>query len=135
MTIKEAVKNLRNELMCTTADTEFCLGVSMCANCEYIVKKDTRIKALQTIVDYFDSIESIEPCVSYKEKDEIETSRLDDAIANIACILDNLVVLRDIEKTGCCNDCAVRSDECMFAPQLGQVVRYNCPFYRKMEEE
>ena len=56
-------------------------------------------------------------------------SKLDDAIANTAYILDSLRVLRSIYETGDCNDCGVKT--CKFMPDPGQMVRYNCPFYVK----
>ena len=59
-------------------------------------------------------------------------SNLDSAIANTAYILDSLCVLRDLCKTGCCNDCAVKR-QCRYAPDCGKIVRYNCPFYERSE--
>ena len=61
-------------------------------------------------------------------------SRLDDAIANTAYILDCLMALRNIHDSGSCNDCGI-SVICDFKPKLGQLVRYNCPFYEKEGEE
>ena len=57
-------------------------------------------------------------------------SRLDDAIANVAYILDTLMAYRRITETGDCNSCGCQK-KCEWAPQLGETVRYNCPFYRK----
>lgn len=54
--------------------------------------------------------------------------KLDKAISDVACILDNLILLREIQKTGDCNTCKNR--DCGYAPKLGQMVRYNCPFYK-----
>lgn len=34
-------------------------------------------------------------------------SRLDDAIANVAYILDSLMALRNIHDSGSCNDCGI----------------------------
>lgn len=53
--------------------------------------------------------------------------RLDDSISAIAYILESLIVLRDIYKTGDCNNC--RNGECEWKPKPGQMVRYNCPHY------
>lgn len=60
-------------------------------------------------------------------------SRLDDAISNMAYILDSLRVYRDIVKAGDCNTCKV-SLMCRYAPKPGQLVRYNCPFYEPAKE-
>ena len=55
-------------------------------------------------------------------------SNLDKAIRNTAYILDNLELLRHIQKTGDCNTCKAQKS-CKYAPEVGQMVRYNCPFY------
>lgn len=60
-------------------------------------------------------------------------SKLDDAIANTAYILDSLRVLRSIYETGDCNNCEIKPI-CDFKPAPGQMVRYNCPFYEKERE-
>ena len=61
-------------------------------------------------------------------------SRLDDAISQTAYILDCLMVLRNIYDSGSCNDCgSIRVCQCK--PKLGQMVRYNCPFYEKEGEQ
>jgi hypothetical protein len=58
--------------------------------------------------------------------------RLNKTIADVAYILDSLILLRQIQQTGDCNNCKNR--ECGYMPKAGQMVRYNCPFY-KMESE
>ena len=40
-----------------------------------------------------------------------------------------LTALKEIWDSGDCNDCGNRG--CLYKPKLGQLVRYNCPFYRK----
>ena len=60
---------------------------------------------------------------------ETET-RLDKAIADVAYILDSLMVYRNILQTGDCNNCAI-SGKCKYCPKHGQMVRYNCPHYMK----
>lgn len=60
--------------------------------------------------------------------------RLDQEIARQALILDCLMTLRDIYKTEDCNICASRK-ECEYMPKPGQMVRYNCPFYKTESEE
>lgn len=57
-------------------------------------------------------------------------SMLDDAIADVAYILDCLRALRKIYETGDCNNCGI-SGLCKVKPGVGQMVRYNCPFYVK----
>lgn len=59
-------------------------------------------------------------------------SELDDSIANITYILDSLMALRDIYESGCCNDCW-KVKGCEYVPKVGQMVRYNCPFYERRE--
>ena len=59
-------------------------------------------------------------------------NRLDDVIADVAYILDTLMVYRDITYTGNCNSC--KNKNCQWKPELGQLVRYNCPYYKAEEE-
>jgi hypothetical protein len=60
-------------------------------------------------------------------------SKLDDAIANTAYILDSLMALRNIQECGCCNNCGIEKI-CKVKPALGQMVRYNCPLYAEQED-
>lgn len=55
-------------------------------------------------------------------------SRLDDNISTVAYILDTLIAYRNITALGNCNNCAKRR-QCQYIPELGEQVRYNCPFY------
>lgn len=55
---------------------------------------------------------------------------LDEVIANTAYILDSLMALRNIQKLGCCNNCGIVKI-CKVKPEVGQMVRYNCPFWTK----
>ena len=55
-------------------------------------------------------------------------SNLDKEIATVSHILDSLITLRRIQESGSCNECIIRK-ECKYVPQLGHMVRYNCPFY------
>ena len=59
----------------------------------------------------------------------MEENRLDKTISDVAYILDNLMLLRQIQQTGSCNDC--KNKLCGYMPRVGQMVRYNCPFYKK----
>lgn len=60
-------------------------------------------------------------------------SRLDDAISEVAYILDTLMAYREIIKTGDCNEC-MNKNACGYTPKAGQVVRYNCPFFKREGE-
>lgn len=61
-------------------------------------------------------------------------SRLDDAISNVAYILDSLMTLRSIYRTGHhCNDCGNR--DCGYDSDLGQQIRLNCPLWRAKDEQ
>ncbi len=61
-----------------------------------------------------------------------EMSRLDDAISDVAYILDTLIAYRHIIESGDCNNCGERKG-CQYVPKLGEQVRYNCPFYKTNE--
>lgn len=61
-------------------------------------------------------------------------SRLDDTIGDIAYILDTLMAYRNIVNSGDCNRCG-KKKTCEFVPKPGQLVRYNCPFYKRAEGE
>ncbi len=58
--------------------------------------------------------------------------RLNKAISDVAFILDNLILLRQIQQTGDCNTCKNRY--CGYMPKAGQMVRYNCPFFKAKSE-
>lgn len=59
--------------------------------------------------------------------------RLDEAIANVAYILDTLMAYRRIVESGCCNNC--KNKFCNYVPDPGQLVRYNCPFFKRGEQD
>lgn len=59
----------------------------------------------------------------------MEEDRLDKTISDVAYILDNLMLLRQIQQTGNCNNC--KNKNCGNMPRAGQMVRYNCPFYKR----
>ena len=58
-----------------------------------------------------------------------DNDRLSKTISDVAYILDNLRVLKEIYQSGSCNDCINRNCG-YFLPKPGQLVRYNCPFYK-----
>ena len=60
-------------------------------------------------------------------------NRLDDTISDVAYMLDYLHLLKEICNSGTCNDCS-RNKHCEYLPDWGKMVRYNCPFYKRMEE-
>ena len=59
-------------------------------------------------------------------------SRLNNAISDVAYILDTLIAYRNMTALGNCNDCLERK-RCKYIPKLGEQVRYNCPFYNGKE--
>lgn len=60
-------------------------------------------------------------------------SRLDDVISDVAYILNSLMALRNIYRTGGnCNDCGNR--KCGYALDPGQQIRFNCPLWRAKNE-
>ena len=62
-------------------------------------------------------------------------SRLDDVIADVAYVLDSLVALREIYRTGGeCNTCA-KNKTCEHAPKAGEIIRFNCFDYAKAKGE
>ena len=64
---------------------------------------------------------------------DIKGTRLDQEIERQAYILDCLRTLMDIYKTGDCNICASKK-KCEYVPKAGQMVRFNCPFYKAESE-
>ena len=60
-------------------------------------------------------------------------SRLDDTISDVAYILDTLMAYRDVVDSGDCNRCG-KKETCKYIPKAGQLVRYNCPFYKQEDE-
>ena len=61
-------------------------------------------------------------------------SRLDDTIGDVAYILDTLMAYRNIVNSGDCNGCE-KKKTCEHAPKPGHLVRYNCPFYKRVEDK
>lgn len=55
---------------------------------------------------------------------------IDKYIASIDYIRDYLVACREIMDSGCCNDCS-KMRVCEYMPEVGKLVRYNCPFYER----
>ena len=48
-------------------------------------------------------------------------------------LVDCLVTLKNITECGDCNTCSI-SKNCQYTPEVGQMVRYNCPHYKKEGE-
>lgn len=61
-------------------------------------------------------------------------NRLDRLISETAYFLDCLRAYRNIVESGCCNDCKIRKT-CKYVPKAGELVRYNCPFYKTERSE
>ena len=59
-----------------------------------------------------------------------DIDRLNNTISDVAYILDSLRDLKQIYQSGCCNSCTNR--DCGYLPKPGQMVRYNCPFYKTL---
>lgn len=57
-------------------------------------------------------------------------AKIDDVIADVAYILDCLRAYRSIVNSGDCNNCR-NQKRCDFSPEIGTLVRYNCPFYKR----
>lgn len=57
-------------------------------------------------------------------------NKLETAISCISYIYDALKDYSKIISSGNCNDCE-KMFRCEYAPKPGQLVRYNCPFYKK----
>ena len=62
-------------------------------------------------------------------------NRLEETISDVAYILDNLILLRQIQSIGDCNICSNKGNGCLYEPKAGQMVRYNCPFYKAESED
>ena len=45
-----------------------------------------------------------------------------------------LKLLKRILDLGYCNNCEMLNSPCRYAPEWGEPVRYNCPFYSKEEK-
>lgn len=61
-------------------------------------------------------------------------SKLSNTINDLYYFIDCMELLRTIEKSGSCNDCA-KQKNCDYDPGIGKLVRYNCPFYKRREDE
>lgn len=69
------------------------------------------------------AVKKIMDVVGVEEKKD----RLDEVIAIVAYILDCLRSYKNIVESGDCNNCVYT--HCEYKPSVGQMVRYNCPFY------
>jgi hypothetical protein len=79
--------------------------------CEDMAEKDKRIAEF---------CNNVEPHTEFFEK---ETEKYFQ-------IADWLKILKDIQSTGSCNTCKSRR-MCEYEPEVGQMARYNCPFYKE----
>lgn len=78
--------------------------------------------------DYCSGLITAKRIIDKHMESEGQMDRLNKAISDVAYILDNLILLRQIQQTGDCNICKNR--DCGYMPKAGQMVRYNCPFYK-----
>ena len=56
-------------------------------------------------------------------------SRLDEALSNVAYVHDVLRAYKRIVESGDCNTCG--NKVCEYKPKCGELVRYNCPHFKK----
>ena len=63
----------------------------------------------------------------------MEENKLGKTIYDVTYILDCLILLRQIQSAGDCNVCKNKG-YCKYEPKVGQMVRYNCPFYKAESE-
>ena len=63
----------------------------------------------------------------------MDKSKIDELIMSKNYELQCLIAYRDIVSTGDCNVCY--NKDCGYRPKPGQMVRYNCPFYRRATDE
>ena len=59
---------------------------------------------------------------------------LEEAIIHAEDVAEWLKLLKRILDSGDCNDCAMLHRQCRYAPRIGELVRYNCPFYSQESE-
>lgn len=84
------------------------------------------------LYDFVDTLSPVKPQENCISKQAVEEMSEDKTISNIAYILDSLTLLRQILNKGDCNGC--KNKDCRYKPKLGQMVRYNCPFYKAESE-
>lgn len=110
------------------------------AHCEehmhFTGKSEEYYKDIQDLIDAYDvSIKMLEKAKKLKEEETGGVNKLDTTISNVAYILDSLVALRQIQSKGDCNICKGKSHGCLYMPNPGEIVRYNCPFYEAERED
>lgn len=102
---------------------------------DYAVRVDGKWELVSwvEIREWIEKQLGIEASPTGAESEDKGMNRLNKAISNVAYILDSLTLLRQIQQTGDCNICKNR--DCGYMPKVGQMVRYNCPFYKAESEE
>ena len=55
MTIKEAVKYLKKEIICLETDGAECLENKTCSECPGYISEAQRLEAIRAVVEYFDA--------------------------------------------------------------------------------
>lgn len=59
--------------------------------------------------------------------------RLDNVIADQRYVLECLELLRKIQESGNCHTCDNQKCDCK--PEWGEMIRYNCPYYKNYNEK
>ena len=77
---------------------------------------------------------AVDEVIENRKNELSNNTKLDNAITNVAYILDSLVALRTIYETGSCNTCC-KKKKCDYAPDWGHITRFNCPFYKGDNDE
>lgn len=58
--------------------------------------------------------------------------RYENAYSALRYAMECMDALKEILESGNCNDCAA-GKTCQYRPGLGNLVRFNCPHYKKQE--
>ena len=68
-------------------------------------------------------------CANSLKETETET-KVNKVISDLYWVIDCLKAYQEITQSGSCNDCDI-AKACQCKPKLGELVRYNCPFYKR----
>ena len=102
----------------------------------YRVSKDVELKNRKTVKIYRTVFETSDYALSEESVDWCRGAmdRKTEDISNVEYIYDSLLALRNIQACGSCNDCGL-ARICKVRPLPGQMVRYNCPFWAKADDQ
>ena len=76
--------------------------------------------------------EVIQALCEYADVEKPKISNMAAVIMNVEYAADVLKSYKNITESGDCNVCGNKG--CGYAPKLGDMVRYNCPFFTRKEE-